>query len=671
MASWCRLPHNGAVHPPARVPCSVVRAATTAPVRRFGVLVIGSTNVCRSPAAERMLRARLGWDGTVTVTSVGTHVVPRRWGSDPLDAGAVFAGAPSPESLSSDAPVYHLAPAVTSVAELAARRLEPEMVEVADLVLTTSRAERAEVVRLVPGAVRRTFTLRELARVAEHLGPTALPDGDVAERLAALVATAAPHRGPTAPKDLADDDVRDPAGRDERTRAASLQQVEEAVDAIVRAVWPGPDDGASPRRAATGGGAPEDRAAPPRRGHPALRVLHGRPTGSRPALSRPAGGRPSRGRPTPRHPNRGRRSRTRVVVVSVLASIAVLVVGVTAGAFVVMDRLDARVERIPDPFVGLSSRPDPFAGAGQGATAEQPVTILVLGSADDVPLDGPQAWALAAEHTDVVMLARISADRESAQLVTFPPDLAVDVPGSGPGTLRSAFARGGPPSAVQTVEQLTDVRVDHIALTDSTTFAQVTEALGGVDLDVSEDLLTDGRVVVPAGRHRLTGAQALLWVQGTGQSGQDEGAGAGRATAGEAGDAAGGRVERQQAWLRAILDRLGGADVRRDPTSWLRLLSVVSGSVAVDEGLDRSTMTGLLTSLRGLRPDDVDVVAAPTTTTLPDAGPEVTAGEGEAAGEGAGEAVVVPDDAPFADLMDALRTDTLGAHLANLTEGRP
>lgn len=654
MASWCRLPHNGAVHPPARVPCSVVRAATTAPVRRFGVLVIGSTNVCRSPAAERMLRARLGWDGTVTVTSVGTHVVPRRWGSDPLDAGAVFAGAPSPESLSSDAPVYHLAPAVTSVAELAARRLEPEMVEAADLVLTTSRAERGEVVRLVPGAVRRTFTLRELARVAEHLGPTSLPDGDVVERLAALVASAAPHRGPTAPKDLADDDVRDPDGRDAWTRATSLQQVRDAVDAIVRTVRP--DDGGSPGagstlddgRAASGSGAPQDGAAPPRRGHAALRVLRGRPTHSRPPGSRPA---------------RSRRSRTRVVVVSVLASFAVLVVGVTAGAFVVMDRLDDRVERIPDPFVGLSSRPDPFTGAGQGAAAEQPVTILVLGSADDVPLDGPQAWALAAEHTDVVMLARISADRESAQLVTFPPDLAVDVPGSGPGTLRTAFAQGGPPSAVQTVEQLTDVRVDHIALTDSTTFARVTEALGGVDLDVSEDLLSEGRVVVPAGRHRLTGEQALLWVQGTG--GTDAG--------GEAGSGAGGRVERQQAWLRAILDRLGGADVRRDPTSWLRLLSVVSGSVAVDEGLDRSTMTGLLTSLRGLRPDDVDVVAAPTMTTLPDAGvgPDTAAGDGEAAGEGAGEAVVVPDAEPFAGLMDALRTDTLGAHLADLAEDRP
>ena len=66
----------------------------------------------------------------------------------------------------------------------------------------------------------------------------------------------------------------------------------------------------------------------------------------------------------------------------------------------------------------------------------------------------------------------------------------------------------------------------------------------------------------------------------------------------------------------------------------------------------------------------MDVVAAPPTTTLPDPAQDVATGEGEA-GEGAGEAVVVPDAAPFAGLMDALRTDTLGAHLANLAEDRP
>ena len=227
----------------------------------------------------------------------------------------------------------------------------------------------------------------------------------------------------------------------------------------------------------------------------------------------------------------------------------------------------------------------------------------------------------------MVMLAHISADRSSVQVIAMPPDLSVDVPGSGPGTLRSAFAQGGPAGAVQTVEQLTNVRLDHVALTDSETFARVTDALGGVEVELDSRLMVDGRQVFPAGLHRLTGEEALAWVRGDGVDDVS-------------------RAARSAVWLRAILDRLGDDDVRRNPAAWLRLLGVVSGSVAVDEGFDRSELVGLLTSVRDLGPGEVQVVPVPTTV--------VTTGDSPA---------LVPDAAPFGILMDALRTDTLDEQL--------
>ena len=127
----------------------------------------------------------------------------------------------------------------------------------------------------------------------------------------------------------------------------------------------------------------------------------------------------------------------------------------------------------------------------------------------------------------------------------------------------------------------------------------------------------------PAGLNRLTGEEALAWVRGDGVDDVS-------------------RAERSAVWLRAILDRLGDDDVRRNPATWLRLLGVVSGSVAVDEGFDRSELVGLLTSVRNLGPGEVRVVPVPTTV--------VTAGD---------VAAVVPEAAPFGTLMDALRTDTL------------
>lgn len=532
-----------------------ISPATAAQVRPFGVLVVGARNVCRSPVAERLLRARLG--GGLVVASVGTHAAPEDEVPEPM--------------------LEHLGSVGAAAEGHVTRELDDDLVREADVVLTATRQERAEVVRAVPSAVRRTFTLRELARVARALGPGALPDGDVAERMSALVEAAALQRAPTAPRTPADDDVVDPYGRDVATYARSFDQVLAAVEDIVATVRP--------------------------------EVVTDEPGAGR--LERPV---------PAVHPGR---SRLHTVALVVLASLALVLVAGTTGALVAVERLDSRIQRFPDPFASLPTRPPPVEPPPGAPAADPALTVLVLGSTDDLATEGEDGWAAAGESTDVVLLAHVAADRRSAQVVAMPPDLWVDVPGSGPGALRSSVGRGGPALAVQTVEQLTDVRVDHVALTDAATFARVTQSLGGVDLEVTDDVVVDGRVAVPAGQRRLTGELTLLWVQ--------------------AADDEAGRAERQQAWLRAILDRLGDDDVRGSSGTWLDLLGVVSGSVAVDEGLDRGTLIGLLTGLRSIRPGDVDVVAAPTAPgTAPD-----------------GTAVVVPDAEPFAALMAALRTDTL------------
>jgi LCP family protein required for cell wall assembly len=533
-------------------------APSTAGVRVLDVLVVGTTNVCRSPAAERLLRARLGQDGGIAVTSAGTHAALGEPVPQPLDELLVAAGAVEGGH--------------------AARLLDTEAVQAADLILTATRQERAAVVRQVPSAVGRTFTLRELARVAASIGPSALPEGDAATRLLALVRAAPMHRGPTAPLVAADDDVLDPSGMNRTAYLRSFDQVQAAVDDIVRTVRPVPGDDDPP---------PPVRHAPP--------VYE---------------------------PHRGRRAAL-ITAVSFILVLVVAAVGVLLGATL----LNNRVQRFADPFADLPTRPPSFVP--KPPNYGTPVTILVLGSTDNLKTEKTGSWAAAAAQTDVVMLVHISADRSSAQVVAMPPDLGVDVPGKGPGTLRTAFAAGGPPLAVQTVEKLTDVRLDHVALTDSETFSRVTEALGGVDLDLPTNLVIDGRVAAQAGDRHLTGEQALAWVRGTGND-----------------DVA--RSQRSAVWLRSILDRLGDADVRHNPVTWLRLLSVVSGSVAVDEGFDRAEMVGLLSSVRNIGPGEVSVVPVPTT--------EAAAGAPEP---------LVPDALPFDTLMNALRTDTLNEHLAD------
>lgn len=528
---------------------------STAVANHFDVLLVGATNVGPSLAAERLLRARLGDDSAVTVTSAGIDVAP----DDPIPAH--LTELLESEGLAVDAPHPH--------------EVDATMVASADLVLTATRHERSAVVRKVPAAVRRTFTLCELARVATSLGPSALPEGDVAARLSALAQLAPVHRVGTAPPVAEDDDVPDPGATGRRGYEKSFAKVRAAVDGIAWTVLTPPDEPSPPP--------PEVPRTPP-----------------------------------PSH-------RGRNITLAVVGSLVLLLLVATGGALVVAGTLDNRLERFPDP-VALTDRPAPLPPVEAGGPA--PVTILILGSTNDVRTEGGPDWAAAAAQTDIVMLAHISADRSSVNVIAMPPDLSADVPGSGPGTLRSAFAQGGPTGAVQTVEQLTNVRLDHVALTDSETFARVTDGLGGVEIDLDSRLVVDGGQAFPAGRHRLTGEEALVWVRGDGLDDTS-------------------RAERSAVWLRAILDRLGDDDVRRNPATWLRLLGVVSGSVAVDESFDRSELVGLLTSVRHLGPEEVRVVPVPTTV--------VPTGD---------TATLVPDAAPFGTLMDALRMDTLDEHLA-------
>lgn len=180
------------------------------PARNAHILVVCTGNICRSPAIERLLSAGLAGTGTV-VTSAGTRAVV----GHPVSA-----------------PMVPLLERAGGTADgFAARQLTAELVRGQDLVLTAARSHRGAVVELVPAAVRRTFTVRELARLLDAAGP--LPGGTLAERVEAVPAAIAPVRGPST---AADDDVVDPIGRSDAVYQESFDQMLPAVAAIVRAL---------------------------------------------------------------------------------------------------------------------------------------------------------------------------------------------------------------------------------------------------------------------------------------------------------------------------------------------------------------------------------------------------------------------------------------------------
>lgn len=172
------------------------------------IVAVCTANICRSPAIERLLAARLP-DG-LEVRSAGTHAV---------------IGAPIAPLM---AELVDASGARTDA--FVARQLTPHLLADADLVLVASHDHRTVVARLAPRLVRRTFMLRELARLLAVAGH---PAGTPVERLRALpdLAGAARLRAPAG-----DDDVVDPFGRPPAMYRRSFGQILPAVETLAEAL---------------------------------------------------------------------------------------------------------------------------------------------------------------------------------------------------------------------------------------------------------------------------------------------------------------------------------------------------------------------------------------------------------------------------------------------------
>jgi protein-tyrosine phosphatase len=174
---------------------------------RFSILCVCTGNVCRSPAAERLLRRAL--DPTVQIRSAGTHALVGEPIDPPVAALLTYADADS------DAFV--------------ARQLTAADALAADLVLALTREHRTAVVELAPSTIRRTFTLREFARILATVDPGEVFGTDLSDRLRALVPVAAARRRRSTP---VEDDVLDPYRGSAELHERTFDQIRSAVDMI-------------------------------------------------------------------------------------------------------------------------------------------------------------------------------------------------------------------------------------------------------------------------------------------------------------------------------------------------------------------------------------------------------------------------------------------------------
>lgn len=287
---------------------------------------------------------------------------------------------------------------------------------------------------------------------------------------------------------------------------------------------------------------------------------------------------------------------------TVLGALAiVLVLAVAAGAVYVNNMLFGDIDKI-DAFGSIdeNARPQPTEG--------EAINILLAGAdnGDSGGMSIQQAmadgtWSAGQYRSDTIMVLHIPADHSRAYVVSIPRDSYVRIYNeTGKPTekhkVNYAFSVYGPSGYVSTIEHLTDLRMDHLAIVDWDGFKDVVDTLGGVRLYIPQTVHDSKQhYTYEQGWHDYNGEHALKYVRSR--------------YALDQGDFD--RNRRQQNFLRAMLDKMASMGALTDFPTFLSAAKTITSNLTIDDTWSNSDLRSLGWSMRGIRKDDVTFLSAP------------------------------------------------------------
>ncbi|OEJ94394.1 LCP family protein [Streptomyces thermolilacinus] len=235
--------------------------------------------------------------------------------------------------------------------------------------------------------------------------------------------------------------------------------------------------------------------------------------------------------------------------------------------------------------------------------------ILVLGSDSRSGANRAYGRDEGAARSDTAMVVHVHEGRKKASVVSIPRDTLITRPecarrdgGSEPAAYRAmfntAYEVGGPACAVKTVEQMSGIRMDHYIEVDFTGFKQLIDELGGVEITTTRPI-EDGasHLDLAAGTHTLDGEQALGLVRT-------------RKGVGDQSDL--GRIQLQQAFVKALIEQVQRVGVLTSPQKLWGLADTATRAITPDSELDSvKELADLARGLSGLGSDDIHMITMP------------------------------------------------------------
>lgn len=293
---------------------------------------------------------------------------------------------------------------------------------------------------------------------------------------------------------------------------------------------------------------------------------------------------------------------TRVIRFFTILSIAIL--AISAISWLSLGKITASIKRV-DAFAGITSRPERASSA---------VNYLLVGSDTREGLTKAELKSLkvgsvktaAGKRSDTMILVHISKERDKATIISIPRDTFAKIPAytdkngtthrSVYSKLNSSFNWGGAPLLIETLESMTELRIDHYIEVNFAGFARMVDSLGGIEVCTKTDINDPKSYLVLAkGTHTLNGIEALKYVRTRDFDGM--------------GDL--GRMQRQQQFMSSVLRKATSAGVLLNPVKLLNFLNSSLAAVASDTELNRDDLLTLGKQLKNLSASKVRTLTVP------------------------------------------------------------
>ncbi|MCX5360739.1 LCP family protein [Streptomyces sp. NBC_00124] len=308
----------------------------------------------------------------------------------------------------------------------------------------------------------------------------------------------------------------------------------------------------------------------------------------------------------PRHRAKGRRRKTRGkrkgLLITAWTAAGIVVLGGTGAGYLYF-KLNGNIKSVDiDQALG-TDRPTKVDNGSEN--------ILVLGSdtrsGSNKKLGGGADDGSA--RSDTAMIVHVYEGHKKASVVSIPRDTLVDRPEctDSDGTehdaatnvmFNSAYSTGGASCAVKTVESLTDIRMDHYLEVDFSGFQKLIDELGGVEVTTTKNITDpESHLDLKAGTHTLTGKQALGLVRT-------------RHGVGDGSDL--GRIQLQQAFIKALINQIKTVDLFDSPKKLYNLADTATNAVTTDTGLGSvNKLMSFANGLKGISSKNMTMVTMP------------------------------------------------------------